>query len=89
VPREQKWVRLTCRCGRLYTLNTIHDLKSQCTNELCRAPLDMSSEGLWKYQQSLLALMAALGFGGNYTRELDFARRMSAKFASPYTIDVT
>ena len=84
----EKRVQLTCKCGASFTLNTIHDLKSQCTNERCRATLDMSSEGLWKYQESLIALMGALGLGRDYIRELDFARRMSKKFASPHTVRV-
>jgi len=85
---RQKRVRLTCKCGTPYTLNTIHDLRSQCANERCRATLDMSDDGLWKYQESLIALMGALGLGRDYSRELDFAQRMSRKFASPYTINV-
>ena len=85
---RQRRVRLTCKCGTPYTLNTIHDLKSQCTNERCRATLDMSDEGLWKYQESIIALMGALGLGRGYSRELDFAERMSRKLASPYTITI-
>ena len=82
-------VRLTCQCGASYVLDTIHDLRSQCTNERCRAALNVSSTAqLWKYQESILALMGALGLGRDYTRELDFARRMSKKFASPYRIAV-
>jgi len=81
-----KWVGLTCKCGTSYTLNTIHDLRSRCTS--CRATLNMSTEALWKYQESIIALMGALGLGRDYIRELDFARRMSKKFASPYTIDI-
>jgi hypothetical protein len=30
--RKQKRVRLTCRCGMPYTLNTIYDLRSRCIN---------------------------------------------------------
>jgi hypothetical protein len=85
---KQKRVCLTCKCGTPYTLNTIHDLRSRCVNERCRATLNMSTDGLWKYQESLIALMAALGLGRDYVRQLDFARRMSKKFASPYTINV-
>jgi len=84
----EKRVQLTCKCSASFTLNTIHDLKSQCANEHCRATLNMGDEGLWKYQESIRALMAALGLRRDYARELDFARRMSEKFASPYTIDV-
>ena len=50
--------------------------------------LNIGTEALWKYQESLIALMGALGLGRNYVRELDFARRMSEKFASPCTISV-
>ena len=85
---QQKRVRLTCKCGTPYTLNTIHDLQNRCSNERCRATLDMSDDGLWKYQESLIALMGALGLGRDYSRELDFAERMSRKFASPYTITI-
>jgi hypothetical protein len=48
----------------------------------------MGAEQLWKYQESLITLMGALGLGRDYRKELDFARRISRKFASPYTIDV-
>ena len=85
---QQRRVRLTCKCGTAYTLNTVHDLKSQCANKRCRATFDMNGEGLWRYQESLIALMGALGLGREYAQELDFATRMSKKFASPYTIDV-
>jgi len=85
---RQKRVCLTCKCGTPYTLNTIYDLRSRCINECCRATLNMSPEALWKYQESLIALMGALGLGRDYARELDFARRMSKKFASPYTVNV-
>jgi len=85
---RQKRARLTCKCGTSYILQTIHDFPSTCTNERCRADLDMSDEGLWKYQESILALMGALGLRRAYVRELDFAERMSQKFASPYTISV-
>ena len=71
-----------------YTLNTIHDLRSRCINESCRATLNMSTDQLWKYQESIIALMGALGLGCDHARELDFARRMSKKFASPYAIDI-
>jgi len=54
----------------------------------CRATLKMSEEGLWKYQESLIALMRALGLGREYWKELDFARRMSKNFASPYAIEI-
>ena len=50
--------------------------------------LNIGTEALWKYQESLIALMGALGLGRNYVRELDFARRMSEKFVCPYTVSV-
>jgi len=83
-----KRVGLTCKCGASYTLNTIHDLRSPCVNERCRATLNMGTEALWKYHESIIALMGALGLGCDHARELDFARRMSKKFASPYAIDI-
>jgi len=86
--RTQKRIRLTCKCGVPYILHTISDFQSQCTNERCRATLDMSDEGLWKYQESLIAVMAALGLGRDYSKELGNARRMSKKFASPYAIEI-
>jgi len=86
--RQDKRVSLTYQCGVSYTLQTIHDLRSRCLNERCRATLNMNTEALWKYQESLIAVMAALGLGRDYARELDFARRMSKKFASPYTINI-
>ena len=84
----QKRVRLTCKCGTWYTLNTIHDLRSRCTNLRCDAALDTDPEQLWKYQESLIALMEALGLGRDYRRQMDFARRMSKKVGSPYVISV-
>ena len=86
--RRQRRVCLTCRCGVPYTLNTIHDLRSRCINERCRATLNMSIEQLWKYEGSIIALMGALGLGRPYWKKLDFARRISKKFVSPYSIDV-
>jgi len=86
--RQNKRVSLTCKCGTQYTLQTIHDLRSRSLNERCRANLNMNTVALWNYQESLIAVMAALGLGRDYARELDFARRMSKKFASPYTINI-
>ena len=87
--KGQKRVRLTCRCGESYLLNTIHDLPSRCANKRCGATLDtISVENLWKHQESLITLMGVIGLGRDYRRELDFARRISRKVASPYTIDV-
>jgi hypothetical protein len=86
--KRQKRVGLTCKCGMSYVLNTIHDLRSQCINERCRATLNMTPEELWKYQESIMALMGALGLGRDYGKELGFARRMSKKFVSPYTIGI-
>jgi len=48
----------------------------------------MNTVALWKYQESLLTLMGALGPNRAYLKELDFARRMSKKFGSPYTINI-
>ena len=50
--------------------------------------MDMKEEAHWKYQESLIALMRALGLGHDYGKELDFARRISKKFASPYAIEI-
>jgi hypothetical protein len=50
--------------------------------------LNISADELWKYQESLIALMGAIGLGQNYKKELDTARRVSEKLASPYTIEV-
>ena len=86
--KSQKRVGLTCKCGASYTINTIHDLPNRCINNRCRATLDMSDMNLWKYQESLITLMGALGLGRDHWNELNFARRMSKKFASPYTIDI-
>jgi len=86
--KRQKRVSLTCRCGTSYTLNTIHDLRGRCINESCREALSISADELWKYQESLIALLGAIGLGRNYKKELDTARRVSEKLASPYTIEV-
>ena len=48
----------------------------------------MSTDQLWKYQESIIALMGALGLGRDYQKELGQARRVSKKLASPYTIDI-
>jgi hypothetical protein len=48
----------------------------------------MNQEELWEYQQSLMALMAAIGLGHDFGKELGNARSASMKLASPYTIDV-
>jgi len=50
--------------------------------------LNVSADDLWKYQESLIALMEAIGFGRNYKKELDSARRVSERLASPYTIEI-
>ena len=71
-----------------YTLNTIHDLRSRCINERCRATLNMNPEQLWKYRESIIALMGALGLGRDYRRELGLAQRLSRKFVSPYAIEI-
>ncbi len=71
-----------------YTLHTIHDLRSHCINESCRATLNMSTDQLWKYQESIIALMGVLGLGRDYQRELGQARRVSKQLASPYTINI-
>ena len=84
----EKRVQLTCKCGTPHTLNMIHDFPARCANERCRATLEMSDEGLWKYQESLIALMRTLGLRRDYLRELEFARKMSRKYAPHYTINV-
>jgi len=86
--RRQKRVGLTCKCGMSYTLNTIHDLRSRCVNETCRAALNMSSDELWRYQDSIIALMGALGLGRDCRKELGQARRVSKTLASPYAVDI-
>jgi hypothetical protein len=86
--KRQKRVRLTCQCGMSYTLNTIYDLQSRCTNERCRATLNMTGDKLWEYQETIIALMGVLGLGREYGKELGHARRMSKKLASPYTIAI-
>ena len=86
--KTQKRVGLTCRCGMSYTLNTIHDLRNRCINESCRATLNMSTDQLWKYQESIIALMGALGLGRDYRKELGQARRVSKRLASPYAVDI-
>jgi len=86
--KGQKRVGLTCKCGMSYTLHTVHDLRSHCINESCHATLNVSTDQLWKYQESIIALMGALGLGRDYQKELGQARRVSKKLASPYTIDI-
>jgi len=87
--KSQKRIGLTCQCGESYILNTIHDLPNRCANKRCRATLDtMSVENLWKHQESLITLMGAMGLGRDYRKELDFARRISRKVGSPYTIEI-
>ena len=87
--KSQKRVGLTCKCGASYILNTIHDLPNRCINNRCRATLDMSDMNLWKYQESLLTLMATLGLGCDHWKELDFARRISKKVAASYTVGMS
>jgi hypothetical protein len=84
----QKRVRLTCKCGMSYTLNTVYDLRSRCINERCRATLNMNGDQLWKYQESIIALMGILGLGRDCRKELGNARSVSKKLASPYTVDI-
>jgi hypothetical protein len=86
--KKQKRVKLTCKCGASYILNTIQDLRSRCSNTQCHATLNMGAEELWKYQESIIALLEALGLERDYGKELGFARRMSEKFRSPFTIDI-
>jgi len=86
--RRDQRIRLTCRCGAARTLNNIKDLRSQCTNDRCRITLSMAQEELWEYQESIAALMAAMGLGRDYTRELGNARSVSIRLSSPYTIDI-
>jgi hypothetical protein len=84
----QKRVGLTCKCGMSYALHTIYDLRRRCMNPQCGSTLNMSSDELWRYQERLMALMEALGLGRDYEKELDDARKLSKKLASPYTIDI-
>ena len=86
--KRQKRVGLTCRCGMSYTINTIHDLRSRCINEGCRAILNMSTDQLGQYQESIIALMGALGLGRDYGKELGQARRVSKRLSSPYAVDI-
>jgi hypothetical protein len=48
----------------------------------------MSLEELSEYQESIVALMAALGLGHAYEKELDKARKVSKKLEAPYSIDI-
>jgi len=48
----------------------------------------MNPEQLWKYRESIIALMGALGLGRDYRRELGLAQRLSRKFVSPYAIEI-
>jgi hypothetical protein len=84
----QKRVRLTCKCGASYTLNTIHDFRSRCANERCYNMPNLNAEELWKHQESLIAVMAALGLGRDYERELRMARRILRRLGSSYRIDI-
>jgi len=86
--QRDRRIRLTCKCGATHTLNNIKDLRSRCANERCRATLSMAQEELWEYQESIAALMAAMGLGRDYARELGNARSVSIKLSSPYTIDI-
>ena len=86
--RKGHRIRLTCRCGATHTLNNIKDLRSRCTNERCHAALSMAQEELWEYQESIAALMEAMGLGRDYARELGNARSVSIRLSSPYTIDI-
>jgi hypothetical protein len=85
---RQKRVRLTCECGMSYSLNTIHDLRRRCANGRCHATLNINEMQLWKYKESIIALMETLGLRRDYVKQLNFAKRMSKKFLSPYTIDI-
>jgi len=86
--RGDRRIRLTCKCGATHTLNSIKDLRPRCENERCRATLNMAQEELWEYQESIMALMAAMGLGRNFAKELGNARSVYMKLASPYTIDI-
>ncbi|HXW62352.1 MAG TPA: hypothetical protein VEJ45_07125 [Candidatus Acidoferrales bacterium] len=83
-----KRIRLTCRCGAAHTLTSIKDLQSRCGNQRCGATLNINQEELWEYQESLMALMAAIGLGRDFGKELVIARSVSMKLASPYAIDI-
>ncbi|HXW62350.1 MAG TPA: hypothetical protein VEJ45_07115 [Candidatus Acidoferrales bacterium] len=57
-------------------------------NDRCRATPNLSADQLWEYQDSLIALMAALGLGRSYEKELNDARKISRRLAYPFSIDV-
>jgi len=84
----QKRVRLTCKCGASYMLHTILDFRDRCANEHCRAVPNVCAEDLWKYQESLIAPMAALGLSRDYEPELNAAQRISRRLASFHRIEV-
>jgi len=86
--RKDQRIRLTCKCGATHRLDSINDLQPRCPNERCRATPNMAQEDLWEYQESIIALMAAMGLGRNFVKELGNARNVSRKLASPYTIDI-
>jgi hypothetical protein len=85
-----KRVRLTCKCGTSYMLNTILDFPNRCANERCRAVphMQMSDEELWEYQESLIALMAAIGLSRDYEPELSAAQRISRRLASFHRVEI-
>jgi len=85
---REKRVRLTCKCGMQYVLNTVNDLRRRCTNEPCRATMHMSPEEIWEYHACLRALIKALALEYDYQRELKIAHNLSVMFESPYTIDI-
>jgi len=69
-------------------LYTIHDFRNRCANQRCHAMPNLSADELWKYQESLVSLMAAMGLGRDYQTELSAVRRVSRQLASSYTIEI-
>jgi hypothetical protein len=81
-------VRLTCKCGVPYTLNTVADLRTRCMNERCRAMMNMTISELREYQRNLKALTKALELGRDYGQALETANLASSGGKSPYTLDI-
>jgi hypothetical protein len=85
---RRKRVRLTCKCGMPYVLNTVNDLRRRCINEQCRATLNMSHEELWEFHACLRALIKAVTLGSDHRQELKIANNVAKMFESPYTIEI-
>ena len=88
IERMWKRVRLTCQCGMPYILKSMTDFRRRCTNDRCRAALNMSQDELWEYRAGLHALIKALELGHDYREELKIANHISRMFESPYTIEI-